>query len=115
LPENDATFLWDMLQAARELDEFLANRRRRDLDDDRMFRRAAERSIEIIGEAAARVSKDFRAAHPEVPWQEIIGQRNVIAHEYGDVILDRIWVVATQRIPELIALLEPLVPPEEEG
>ncbi|MEX2159953.1 MAG: HepT-like ribonuclease domain-containing protein [Dehalococcoidia bacterium] len=103
-----------MLQAARELQAFVTNRLRDDLDDDRMFRLAAERAVEIIGVAASRVSQDFRAAHPEVPWQGVIGQRNVIAHEYGDIILDRLWVVATERIPELIRLLEPLIPPPPE-
>jgi uncharacterized protein with HEPN domain len=103
-----------MLQAARELQSFVKGRLRDDLDEDRMFRLAAERAIEIIGVAASRVSEDFRTAHPEVPWQGVIGQRNVIAHEYGEIIVDRLWVVATQHIPELIALLEPLIPPVQQ-
>jgi uncharacterized protein with HEPN domain len=100
-----------MLMAAREVQEFARDRQREDFDNDRMLRRATERAIEIIGVAASRVSPDFRSAHPEVPWQGVIGQRNVIAHEYDDIILDRLWVVATQHIPRLIAALEPLVPP----
>ena len=57
------------------------------------------------------MSAEFRSAHPEIPWQRIVGLRNVIAHEYGDIIFDRIWDVLTQDVPELIRLLEPLMPP----
>jgi uncharacterized protein with HEPN domain len=62
-------------------------------------------------EAAKRVSSTFKEAHPEIPWSSIIGQRNVLAHEYGEVLLERIWLVATKNIPELIQLLDPLIPP----
>ena len=75
-----------------------------------MLRLAVEWEVEIIGEAASKLSREFRDAHPEIPWQRIIAQRNVIAHEYGDILIDRIWRVATERIPELIQLLEPLIP-----
>lgn len=64
----------------------------------------------VIGEAAKKVSGGFKDTHPEIPWNSIIGQRNVLAHEYGEVLLERIWIVATERIPELIRLLDPLIP-----
>ncbi|HEX9654404.1 MAG TPA: HepT-like ribonuclease domain-containing protein [bacterium] len=48
--------------------------------------------------------------HPEIPWDRIIAQRNVLAHEYGEVLLERIWLVATERIPELLKMLDPLIP-----
>jgi uncharacterized protein with HEPN domain len=70
-----------------------------------------ERALEIIGEAARLVSADFKMLHPDVPWQQIIAQRNVIAHDYGEIKQDRIWIVATSRIPELIAQLADLLPP----
>jgi uncharacterized protein with HEPN domain len=57
------------------------------------------------------VSATFKDRHPDVPWQQIIGQRNVIAHDYGEIKQDRIWMVATSRIPELISRLESLLPP----
>ena len=75
-----------------------------------MLRSAVERQIEIIGEAARRVSKDFQEAHPEIPWRPIQAQRHVLAHEYGEIKHDRIWRVADVHIPELILLLAPLVP-----
>ena len=75
-----------------------------------MLRYAVERQVLVIGEAAARVSEDLRQAHPEIPWKSIIGQRNVLAHEYGEILVERVWLVAKDRMPELIRLLEPLVP-----
>ena len=76
-----------------------------------MLRGAVERHIEIIGEAANRVSRGFRAAHPEIPWRQIIAQRNVLTHEYGDIDDALIWRVVTTRIPELMSQLERLMPP----
>jgi len=108
--ERDAGYLWDMLTAAREIAAFLEGRRFQDLTGDKMLRRAVERELEIIGEAARRMSPEFRGNHPEVPWPSIIGLRNVLAHEYGEVKLERIWGIVSDRIPELIRLLEPLAP-----
>jgi len=79
---------------------------------DRRTQLAVERGIEIVGEAARRVSKAFQQAHPEIPWTGIIAQRNVIAHEYGEIKQERIWVVATVHIEDLIAKLLPLLPEE---
>lgn len=109
--ERDPAHLWDIVEAAKELTRFLAGKRFHDLTSDRVLQLAVERELEVIGEGAARVSKEFRDAHPEVPWARIIAQRNVIAHEYGAIQLERIWVVASQHVPELIGLLEPLIPP----
>jgi uncharacterized protein with HEPN domain len=73
-------------------------------------RLATERRIKIIGEAARRVSEDFRNTHPDIPWRPIIAQRNILTHEYGEVIEEKIWRVATRHIHALIEQLEPLVP-----
>ncbi len=78
---------------------------------DRRTRRAVEREIEIIGEAARKVTLPFQEAHPEIPWRKIIAQRHILAHEYGEVQDELLWKVATVHIPELLALLQPLLPP----
>jgi len=108
--ERDPAYLWDILQAAKEIVRFLAGKQLDDLTSDRVLQLALERELEVVGEAAARISKEFRDTHPEVSWSRIIAQRNVIAHQYGEIETDRIWLVATERVPELIALLEPLIP-----
>ena len=112
--ERDPASLWDMLKAAREAVEFI-----KDLSFERFMaeglaRRATERELEIIGEAGRRMSAVFRAAHPEIPWKDIIGLRNVISHDYDRIDYQRIFDIATKQLPELIGMLEPLVPPPPE-
>jgi len=117
-PESsDISYLWDMLDASIAIQQFLVGKDFNDYNTDRLLRGAVERHIEIIGEAARNVSADFRAKHPQIPWFKIIAQRNVLAHEYGEVKHERIWSVATVHIPELINLLEPLIPepPEQDS
>lgn len=113
MPRNesrDPAYLWDMLDAASAISTFVAGRTFHDFQADRMLRNAVERNMEIIGEAAKRVSKNFQKAHPEIPWRNIVGQRNILIHEYGEVKNERTWVVAKERIPELVALLRSLLP-----
>ena len=105
----DEAYVWDMLDASRAIMEFVRHRTFEEYLRDRMLRGAVERHNEIIGEAARRVSTAFQQAHADVPWRAIIGQRHVLAHDYGDVKHDRIWRVAAIHVPELVALLEPLV------
>ena len=112
LPDDrDAAYLWDMLDAARAVEEFISPVKFGQYLQDRKLRMAVERAVEIVGEAARRVSDGLRSAPPEIPWKKIIGQRNVLAHEYGEVKHERMWVLATVEIPNLIAALTPLVPP----
>lgn len=87
--DPDAASLWDMVETAREIARFVAGRQVADLGADRILRLAIERDLEIMGEAAARVSQEFRGAHPEIPWRRIVGLRNVIAHQYGDIMIDQ--------------------------
>lgn len=109
-PVRDVAHLWDMLQAALQLTDLVEGPTEQDYLGDRTLQLAVERLVEIIGEAAGRVSEQTRGAHPEIPWRGIIGQRNVIAHEYGEIVQERLWRVAVERIPELIEQLRPLIP-----
>ena len=109
--QRDPGYVWDMLDAARSIREFTSGVTQDEYLKDRKLQLAIERALEIIGEAARLVSPTFKANHVEIPWKEIIGQRNVLAHEYGEINQERIWLVASRRIPELIHQLEPLLPP----
>ena len=116
LPDaRDAGYLLDMLQHAQGVARAVRGRTFKDYAADEDLQLAVERRIEIIGEAAGRVSEAFRDAHPEVPWRKIVAQRNILAHEYGEIEDEIMWDVATISIPELIRLLDPLIPapPEE--
>ena len=111
-PETrDAAYLWDMLEAARSVRDFVKDTTAEEFLEDRMIQAAVEREVEIIGEAARRISDAFKEAHPEVPWRNIVGMRNLLAHEYGAIIQSRMWTLAAEHIPALIAQLEPLIPP----
>ena len=107
---RDAGYLLDMLRHAHGVMRAVADRAFEDYAADEDLRLTVERRIEIIGEAAGRVSQGFQEAHPEVPWRKIVAQRNVIAHEYGEIDDAVLWNVATVSIPELAGLLEPLLP-----
>ncbi len=111
LPEQrDPAYLWDMYQAALEISHFVGSLRFYDFESNKMARYAVERQLLVIGEAANHVSESFKSRHPHIPWKSIIAQRNILAHEYGEILIERIWRVATEKIPELIKAIEPLVP-----
>jgi len=112
--KDDDAYLFDMLAAARTVQEFAWGKKLEDYIADAMLRSAIERQIEIIGEAGRNVSRDYQQRHPEVPWQKIAAQRHVLAHEYDDIQHDLIWRVITIHLPVLIQQLEPLVPPTAE-
>jgi uncharacterized protein with HEPN domain len=98
-----------MLDAAREAMSFAAGRSRGDLDRDRMLVLAIVKDVEIIGEAASRTTAATQAAHPQVPWALIIAMRNRLIHAYFDVDVQVVWDTVTDDLPQLVAVLEPLV------
>jgi uncharacterized protein with HEPN domain len=100
-----------MLDSARTVRDFVTGVRFEEFLRDRKLQLAIERSVEIIGEASGRISEEFKQAHPEIPWGRIIAQRNVLAHEYGEIKQERMWLVATVHVPALIPQLEALIPP----
>ena len=107
--QRDAAHLWDMLDAARTAELLISDQDFAQYSNDRRTQLAVERSLEIIGEAAGRVSTSFRDAHPEIAWRQIIGQRNVLIHEYGEIKQERIWKVVRENVPQLIERLKPFV------
>ena len=108
---RDDAWLIDMLQAAREAAAFTDGLGFVEFEQNRMAQFAILKAIEIIGEAASQVGPDFKEAHPEIPWPEIIGMRNRLVHGYFNVNLKRVWETVQQDIPHLISQLERLAPP----
>lgn len=98
-----------MLEAAEEALRFAAGRPRADLDTDRMLVLAVIKCVEIVGEAASRVSQETIAAHPEIPWADIVGMRNRLVHVYFDVDADRVWDTLTDDLPFLVSTLGKLL------
>jgi uncharacterized protein with HEPN domain len=113
-PENrDLAYLWDMREAARDVVEFVHGVSYANFCKDKRVRYAVERRIEVIGEAARHISETFKAEHSEIPWRQIIGQRNILAHEYGEILVERIWKTAQESIPHLLGIMNQLVPADE--
>ncbi len=108
--EKDAAYLWDIVAAAREVQEFIKGISYDGYLKDRKCQRAVERNLEIIGEAARKISQSFQEMHPDIPWRMMVGQRNVLAHEYGEVKQDRLWRVASTLLPDLLGKLQLLLP-----
>ena len=73
---------------------------------------ALVKEIEIVGEAAARVSEATREHLTDIPWDELIGMRNRLVHAYFDVNLDIVWQTVQEDLPKLIALLDLIEPPD---
>lgn len=111
---DDEASILDMVLAAKDAVAYAGSDRAAYMADS-MRQLAVERMLEIVGEAARRVSEEYRSAHPEIPWREMIALRNVISHKYDEVDRQRIWDLAQEEIPELIANLEPLAPKEADG
>lgn len=107
--KSDIASLWDMLDACRTVRRFVCDRTFVSYLSDQLLKSGVERQIEIIGEAASKVSEATQALHPAIPWRRIIAQRHILAHEYAELEDELIWQVATVHLPELITLLEPLV------
>jgi len=103
---DDSVSMQDMLDHAREAADMLRGKTRSDLDDDRMLQLALTRLVEIVGEAAARVSGQTRQRESELPWPEIIGMRNRLVHGYDVIDLDVLWDTVVSDLPPLIAKLE---------
>jgi len=95
-----------MLEHAREAVEMSTGRTRADLEHDRMLQLALTRLVEIVGEAAARVSETGREQHQCIPWYQIFGLRNRLAHGYDAIDLNILWDIIQADLPTLIVELE---------
>ncbi|AWJ94808.1 DUF86 domain-containing protein (plasmid) [Azospirillum baldaniorum] len=99
-----------MIEAGESALRFITGRQRADLDGDEMLRFALVRAVEIVGEAASRISPDTRAGAPTVPWSAIVAMRNRLIHAYFDIDHDILWKTVTEEIPDLLPLLRSLLP-----
>ena len=111
--KHDAIRLRHMLEAAREAEHFIKGKTRDDLSIDRKLELALVKCVEIVGEAATNVSKEYRDDLQQIPWADIIGMRNRLIHAYFEINLDILWKTITDDLPPLIIELERIVHPED--
>ena len=110
MQREDAVRIRHMVEAAQSAQQFVVGRQRSDLDTDTMLLFAVVQAIQIVGEAASKISRGTRSAEPSVPWAQIIGMRNRLVHAYADIDHDVVWKSVTEEIPALLPLLLPLLP-----
>jgi uncharacterized protein with HEPN domain len=106
MSDPDIIRVHHMLDAAQEALSFVGDKSRQELDANRMLTLSLVKSIEIVGEAASRVSSAFRETHQEIPWMVIVTMRNRLIHAYFDVDLDRVWDTIIDDLPPLIHKLK---------
>ena len=106
---DDRVRLREMLEYSSEAIAFAHGRSREDLDTDRLFGLAMTRLVEIIGEAATKVSGPTRKKYPEIPWLEIIATRNRLIHGYTQIDNDVVWDILCIDLPLLVTQLRKAV------
>jgi uncharacterized protein with HEPN domain len=110
MPPDDSVYLGHMLDLASKAAQKVAGLSKDAYEEDENLRLALAHPVQMIGEAARRVSAKTRGAHPEVPWADIVGMRSKIVHDYMNVDEDIVWEVATRDLPTLVEALERLQP-----
>lgn len=112
LPPRDAGYLLDILNAARGARQYLNARTFESFLSDVQCQDAVVRRLEIMGEAARRISMETRSELTDLPWEQMIGIRNVMIHDYDDIDLNIVWDTVMKDLPPVIERLEFIVPPQ---
>ena len=112
LDEQARVNLWDIREAAREIAGFVHGVQFDEFEKNKVLRYAVERQLHMIGEVAAHISPWFREKHPEIDWMRLSELRRFIAHQYGDTVTRRVWIAATESLPEMLVRLEKLLSKE---
>ncbi len=102
MPNRDESYVVDILEAAKLIRSFIEGVNREAFDEDMMRQSAVVRQFEIMGEATKRLSGEFRDAHPEIPWRQMAGMRDILIHAYNHVDIDTVWNSAANVVPKLI-------------
>lgn len=110
---RDNASLLDIVRAGQLILQFAQELSREQLESDLRTQSAILYQIAIMGEATKRLSPEFREQHPEAPWDDMAGMRDIVAHQYDRIDLDIVWQVTQRNIPELLSILVPLLPTQE--
>ena len=111
---RDEQLALDMLIHARWARDFNTGLTWEEFSTDEMRQFATQRALQVVGEAAWKVSDEYRRAHPEIAWAQIAGLRHRLVHDYTRIDQATVWEIVREHVEPLIAALEPLVPPPPE-
>jgi Uncharacterized conserved protein len=109
--KDDTVYLIHVLECIRQIEEYTINGCE-EFMKSRLIQDAVIRNMEIIGEATKRVSPGLREQHPEIPWKEMAGMRDVLIHDYMGVDLKIVWNVVSRNLAEIKKPLKRLLPNE---
>lgn len=98
---NDAVYIEDILENIENLEAFLRGVAKEDFFADLEKQFAVARALEIIGEASAKLSEDFREKHQEIDWRGLKSMRNLLIHEYAYVDAEEVWKACQEDVPDL--------------
>ncbi len=104
--DDDPTRLRHIIEATREALGYVDDMDRDQFRSSRPMQHSVVRCIEIVGEAASRLSPALREANPQIPWPDIVGMRNRIVHAYFDIDIEVVWRTAREDFPELLVEIE---------
>ena len=108
---RDKEFLLDILEAARLAIKYTSGKSKNDFLKDIQCQDAVVRRLEVIGEAAKRVSDESRKKIPSLPWKAMTSMRNIMIHEYDDVDFNIVWDTVRNDLPNLVTELEKFLQP----
>jgi len=106
LNENDLSYIIDIVDCIMDINEFTESIDYYQFEKDKMRKLAVERQLEIIGQAANKISAETQNIMENIPWKNIIGLRNKLAHDYGEILAERIWLISKKPLQELLKELE---------
>ncbi len=98
---SDSVYIEHIISSINNILEYITGLNLETFLEDNKTQDAVVRQFEIIGEATKRISTDFRDNHPDIPWSEMAGMRDVLIHDYIDVNFEIVWKTATENIPVL--------------
>jgi uncharacterized protein with HEPN domain len=104
-----ADYIRDLLDAIEKVQTFIKDLDYEDFKKDDKTKFAVIRALEIIGEATKHISDEVRVRYPEVPWKEMAGMRDVLAHDYFGVDEETVWLTAKEKIPQLKPSIEKIL------
>jgi uncharacterized protein with HEPN domain len=100
MKRDDTVYLRHMLDAVSAVEEYLQGANEDSFKRNRLLQDGVVRQVQIAGEAAKRLSPEFRARHADVPWQDIAGMRDKLVHDYFGVDVDTVWLTAIEDLPQ---------------
>ena len=109
LSVEDKSYLWELKDATADIVDFTKGKDYESFSREKITRFAVERQLLVVGEVVKRLSDDFKESKPKIQWQAMIGLRNIIAHEYGEILSERIWRIATENVPILVSQLHEIL------